>query len=212
MRRVLWLAVTLTALLSVTVLAQNQRAPEVIDKLELANTPPAQLWAALPAVPTGISGVLVYPLDKSLIVRGTAAAIAEMKTALRVVDVPVAGDRYQVTLQRGNPEAVQTAALALPEAGSVQVDGKTLTFSGKVDWLNAVRGLVFGAELEHPSPLPRDLPALGAALPVPVPDFVEAVLPDGRKVEFHAADMTLQDGQRVKVWRPIIRWMPLRNP
>jgi hypothetical protein len=53
---------------------------------------------------------------------------------------------------------------------------------------------------------------LGGGLPSPVPDYVEAVLPDGRKVEFHAADLTLQDGQRVKVWRPIIRWMPLRTP
>jgi hypothetical protein len=186
----------------------------VIDKLKLANTDPVPLWAALPVVPTGISGVLVYPLDKALIVRGTAAAVEEMKAALRVVDVPVAGDRYVVRLKHGTPETVRTAALALPQAGIVQVEGQVLTFTGKVEWLHAVQGVVFGAELEHPGPRPRDLPGLGArgALPAPVPDYVEAVLPDGRKVERHAADLTLQDGQRVKVWRPIIHWMPLRDP
>lgn len=201
MRRVLWLVFSLPALLSVAVCAQNPPAATVIAKINLSHIAPAPLWAAMPVVPTGVSGVLVYPLDKALIVRGTQAAIDEMKVALRVVDVPVAGDRLELGLRRGNPEAVRTAALALPQAGNVQIDGKTVTFNGKLEWLQAVQGMVFGFELEHPGSRSRDLPALGAraALPSPVPDFVEAVLPDGRKVEFHAADVTLQDGQRVKV-------------
>jgi hypothetical protein len=214
MRRVLWLALPLTALLSVSVTAQNPPTAETIDKIKLTFTDPARLWVAIPAVPTGISGVLVYPLDKSLIVRGTAAAIEEMKAALRGVDVPGERDRQTVTLRRGNPKAVRTAALALPQAGMVQVQGNTLTFSGNEDWLHAVRGLVFGAELTHPGPRPGGLSTLGpgSLRPAPVPDYVEAVLPDGRKVEFRAADVTLQDGQHVKVWMPIIDWMPLRNP
>src|SRR4051794_33104843 len=146
MRRVLWLSVPMAALLSAAVTAQTTKPAQMIYKIRLA-TDPAQLWAAISAVPTGVSGVLVYPLDRSLIVRGTADVIEELKAALRVVDVPTEGDRYTVRLWQGNPDAVRTAALALPQAGTVGVQDKNLTFTGKEEWLRAVKGVVFGAEL-----------------------------------------------------------------
>jgi len=160
----------MAALLSAAVTAQTTKPAQIIYKIRLA-TDPAQLWAAISAVPTGVSGVLVYPLDRSLIVRGTADVIEELKAALRVVDVPTEGDRYTVRLWQGNPDAVRTAALALPQAGTVGVQDKNLTFTGKEEWLRAVKGVVFGAELTHPGPRPDGLSALGpgSTRPAPVP-------------------------------------------
>jgi type II secretory pathway component GspD/PulD (secretin) len=39
-------------------------------------------------VPPGISGVLAYPLDNSLIVRGDPDAIADLKNVIRLLDIP----------------------------------------------------------------------------------------------------------------------------
>jgi hypothetical protein len=77
--------------------------------------------------------------------------VHELAEALAVVDVPTEktekGARIHVTLRRGNPEAVVRAALALPDAGDVQVEERTLTFEGAPDWIRAVIRVVVRSQM-----------------------------------------------------------------
>jgi hypothetical protein len=157
MRRVSWLAFGISVLSALPAVAQDRSLAEVIDKVKLAHLKSAAVLGTLRVFPAGVSGVLAYPLDDSLIVRGTPAAIAEAKSALAVIDVPFEqGRRLEVTLRRGELGAVGKAALALPKAGTILLRGeKTLRFEGDAEWLDAVRGVVFAAEIADARPIPR---------------------------------------------------------
>jgi hypothetical protein len=196
MRRRFWLVLLLAALAAVPA-AGAPATDQLIEKIQFAHWHPAQLFQTLTVRPADISGVLVYPLDNALIVRGTRAAVEEMKSGLRVIDVPIEGDRLAVTLRRGTPEAVRAAALALPRAGTVQVQQKTLTFTGSAEWLRAVQGVVFAAELTDPRSAPREAP-MGALDEVrgvrPIPT-IEVVLSEGQPLEF-AADRVHSDATK----------------
>jgi hypothetical protein len=157
MRRTLWFALLLALLLAVPVAAQDTSQSQVSVKVIPAHTQPARLWTGMQAIPVGNSGVLVDPLDKSLVLRGTPAAIEAAQAALRVIDVPTADGRMVLRLGLGDPGAVQKAAMALPQAGTVETADRTLTFVGSEVWLNAVKGAVFRAELVHPGPRPSGL-------------------------------------------------------
>lgn len=127
----------------------------VTEQILLAHLQAGGLLPDLQALPQGLRGVIVFPLKNALIVRGTPAAIAEMKVALAVIDVPLQAGDLVVTLRHGDPAAVRVAALALPRPGRLQVREKTLRFSGRAEWLQRVRGVVFAAELTHPRSVPQ---------------------------------------------------------
>ena len=135
------------------VVAQEREAPpEMIAKVAVLHLNARRFLDTLHVLPAGIKGVYVMPQGDALIVSGSPSAIAEMRVAVMVADVAVQ-ERLVVTLHHANPEAIRTAALAVPHSGTVELQDKTLRFEGPPDWLQQVRGLVFGAELTNPQPI-----------------------------------------------------------
>jgi hypothetical protein len=220
MRRTLCFALPLAMLLAVPAVAQDTTQSQGSVKVILAHTQPARVWAGMQAIPVGDSGVLVEPLDKLLILRGTPVAIEAAQAALRVIDVPLAGGRMPIRLGLGDPDAVRVAAVALPQAGTIEAKGRALTFVGNDLWLNAVKSVVFRAELGPSSPRPAppkefeprwtsltpagtvDVPGVGKVdvfIPGMAPALlrastVEIVVPGGDKLRI-VADSILLGGQ-----------------
>jgi hypothetical protein len=127
--------------------------PEEIARIALTHLDARRFFDAVRALPVGLKGVYVIPRADALLVRGSLSAVAEMRAAVAVVDVPVENGRSVVLLRRARPETIRTLALALPQAGTVHMREKTLQFEGGPDWLKQVSGLVFGAELGEPRPI-----------------------------------------------------------
>src|ERR1051325_3423451 len=105
MHRTLALTCALAVLVALPASAQDPAPPQVIDKVKLTYLSPKELLPELPSprvgvglkgaaekpiapFPAGITGILLYPLDNALILRGTLPALAEVKAAIGVVDVP----------------------------------------------------------------------------------------------------------------------------
>ena len=153
MRFLSLLVLPLAGLPLAPVVAQEREGPpELIAKIAVLHLNTRRFFDTLHVLPVGIKGVYVMPQGDALIVSGSRSAIAEMRAAVMVADVAVQ-ERLVVTLHRANPEAIRTAALALPQSGTVELQGKTLRFEGQPDWLQQVRGLIFGAELTNPQPI-----------------------------------------------------------
>lgn len=108
------------------------------------------------AVPNGITAILSYPLDHSLLVRGDAASVQLLKNALGVIDVPVdklPGIASRVTLQPRAFRPEQFRAL-LPEEvgyGKITASEKELTLEGTKEWLHKALGLVARLEVAPPA-------------------------------------------------------------
>lgn len=98
----------------------------------------------------GVQAVQSYPLDHSLVVRGTPAGIQQFKTTLRLLDVSQeeVDGRQRVTLtpQNARPELVRNVVLELPEGGKAEVDGKTVKLEGSPAWIR--RALRIAVHLE----------------------------------------------------------------
>jgi hypothetical protein len=128
--------------------------PEMIAKIAVRHLDARRFFDTLQVLPTGIKGVYAMPQGDALIVSGSASAIGEMKAAVLVADVAAQEDLV-VTLRHANPESIRAAALALPQPGTMEVRDKTIRFAGQRDWLEHVRGLIFGAELTNPQAMTR---------------------------------------------------------
>lgn len=144
------LVLPLTGLPLAPVVAQEREAPPaMIAKIAVRHLNARRFFDTLHVLPVGIKGVYVMPQGDALIVGGSPAAIAEMRAAVMVADVAIQ-ERLVVTLHRANPEAIHTAALALPQSGTVELQDKTLRFEGPPDWLQQVRGISIWRGVDEP--------------------------------------------------------------
>ena len=101
--------------------------------------------------------MLGYPLDHTLLVRGTPEALKALREAVVVVDVKVEREkpgedraRTALTPRRAKMEEVQRKILALPDAGTVIEQGGRLILEGKADWVRAALREAFLAEIKTP--------------------------------------------------------------
>lgn len=126
----------------------------VVDKLVLKHWSPNLLIKETlreGVVPPGVDGILGYPKDSSLLIRGTAEGVTNLKRALRVIDVPGAeiehGDTT-VTIRPDRADAgdLRELMLALPQPGSVTLQEGALTLKGRAAWVR--RGLALTARLD----------------------------------------------------------------
>jgi hypothetical protein len=160
--------------------------------------------------------ILSYPLDNSVIMRGTPEAVDAVKSALATADVPIESNRLVITLRGAAPEVVRDHALALPLAGTVEVDGRTVRFQGQQKWLLGVRDMVLGEELSALGRLkqaPADRPlvgdlevvfdlerkgpegAAGGRATVRTHSKVEILLPVGTNLSVEANDLQFDAGR-----------------
>jgi hypothetical protein len=174
MRSLAVVAASLSLLLALPTFASDAPEPQeqVIEKVKLAHLPPEDLLKILfdapspPAagfggelpskaaltggLPPGVTGILGYPLDSSLIIRGTPAALQGMRNALRMVDAPVrkSGELLEAELRPGRvkAEALRESILKLPGGGSAVVEGGAVRLKGKTEWVHRALRLAFRAE------------------------------------------------------------------
>ena len=106
------------------------------------------------SMPPGVTGLVGYPLDHTLLVRGTPEALKAFREAVVVVDVKVEAvkpgeDRVRtaVTPRHARSAELQQKMRALPDAGSVTEQGGRLVLEGKAAWIRAALHAAFEAEL-----------------------------------------------------------------
>lgn len=104
-------------------------------------------------VPTGIQGLVLYPLNNTLLVQGEPGAVEALKKGLALVDQPLenpAKDQVRVKLQ---PQWIDAALLriavaAIPEGGTAELTGRTVTVAGTPAWLHQALRLSIQLEAE----------------------------------------------------------------
>jgi hypothetical protein len=128
---------------------------EIFEKIFLAFADAREMTSMLtqrPALPAEVSGILAYPLDQSLLVRGKIRGIWALRRAIAKVDVPIEqreGAAARATLRplRGDPALLRERILALPGAGEVTLQERALLLEGSRDWIVRALGLAVQAEL-----------------------------------------------------------------
>jgi len=162
MRVTLALCLTLTSLAFGPVLAQETARPEearpaelVMRKMKLAHLKPEECLKLLTSarVPEGVQGILTYPIDNSLIARGTPGALSAMERGVRIVDVqvtelPNGAARTSLHPGRVSGETLRTRLLALPEAGAATWYDGVLALEGKRAWVRATIRRAMQLEME----------------------------------------------------------------
>jgi beta-lactamase regulating signal transducer with metallopeptidase domain len=131
---------------------------EAFEKILLQRVDASDLYRLMAqekAIPMGVTGILAYPRDQSLLVRGTPAAIATLGRAVRVADVrveTVPGGRTRVllTLQRAKADTLRAEALRLSDAGTATLRGSALELEGSRAWLERAIGVAMRAEMAAP--------------------------------------------------------------
>jgi hypothetical protein len=108
------------------------------------------------ALPAGVIGILAFPRDQSLLVRGLPAAIAALERAARVgdariEDLPAGRARVVLSPQHVKPELLRERALRLPGAGTATVQRRSLELEGSRPWLQRAIGAAMRAEMAAPS-------------------------------------------------------------
>jgi hypothetical protein len=191
--------ITILALVQAPGLAQDRpRGRTVVEKIPLKYIHPALILQAFQGrVPSGITEMRSRRLENALTLRGVPSAIAVVKSASQVVDVPVAkGHGLEVSLERANPEAVRTEALALPNAGAAQIQGRTLRFEGDPTWLQAVQEILFRAELKSAGAMPAEAAPsrAGEKREASSPRSAELVVPAGVNLRFSADSLEVDAG------------------
>lgn len=100
--------------------------------------------------PEGIQALLAFPADRSILIRGTAPAIRQFKSTLRLLDLAPKGAedhrQYTITLQSARPELVRDVLLELGEEGKAETDGKSLKLEGSPAWVHRALRIVVRLE------------------------------------------------------------------
>lgn len=125
-------------------------------------------------LPLNITGILGYPLDNSLLVRGSEDSLKTLRDALAVVDVKVENldkdrARARLTPKLAKPSDVRQKMLGLPGAGTVTLQYKELSVDGKPEWVRAAIREAFLAELPAKTPAQAQPPAREQAPPPALP-------------------------------------------
>lgn len=161
-------------LFSVPVFAQNAApapAKEVLERFQLTNQNPNDVMELLfPPVPLkkgevpkpganllpiAITAAAGFPLDHSLIARGTPDAVKKFRDAVLTIDLKVEklpNDRAATSLmpRHGKPTDLRERLLSLPGAGDVALQDGRLTLQGKAGWVRAALREAFLAEIKAP--------------------------------------------------------------
>lgn len=143
-----------TAKLSLTNLDPNSAVRMLLNSPPQSSPslPGLQATGADPgAIPEDIVGILGYPLDRSLLVRGPLASIQVLHDVLRVIDVPVEllddGSARAVVHPRAfKPEQFRSLLPATVGEGRVTARGRDLILEGAEAWI--LQALGFVAKLE----------------------------------------------------------------
>lgn len=170
-------ALCLAALVAAPAAAQEASSPAtdpVTEKVRLVHQQPHDVIRLLTdprpntglettpsLVPSGIRGILGYPLDSSLLIHGAKEAIAVLKHGLSIVDVPVTKtkkgqSRLDLMLKRVKPEELQERLLRMPISGSrtVTVQGQRVILDGNAEWIRAALRLAMQMEMDAPPAAP----------------------------------------------------------
>lgn len=104
-------------------------------------------------VPNGIRGLVLYPLNNTMWVQGEPGAVGALKKGLSLVDQPLenpAKDQVRVTLQPQwiAPDLLRIAVAAIPEGGTAELTGRSVTVAGTPAWLHKALRLSIQLEAE----------------------------------------------------------------
>ena len=92
-------------------------------------------------VPSGIDGMLGYPLDGSVLAQGSPRAIQDLRRVIQLADVKMEMTEglfhVTVSVSPANANAARETVLHLAGAGFSDASEKGLTLTGSQDWVRA---------------------------------------------------------------------------
>jgi hypothetical protein len=150
--RALPLAVLMIAVATAPALAAENppRVDEVLVKISLKAANPNEMIKLLaagpgqksagPLMPPGISGILGYPIDHSLLVKGSPQSVEEIQALVAVLDVRTESigkdtQRVRLTLLHVAKEPLRSGLLAIPGSGTAEWRDGALVLEGNPTWI-----------------------------------------------------------------------------
>jgi hypothetical protein len=194
-----------------------------VEKVILAFTKPddmVRLISQKVGVPKALEGILGYPLDNSLLVRGKPSAISALKDAVAIGDIVVGFDTAEfrtakLTFRKAKPEQAQTVReviLKLNGAGSASIEDSRISVRGSEKWVTeaiaaAMRAemLASGIDLAPPSP-PNEFSAVKPHVEAAAP-WITITVPAGINVMVQAdkADYNASKGEALFTGSPKLK-------
>lgn len=165
-------------------------------------------------LPPGVHAILGYPLDNSLLVRGTSADIARLRRGVGVIDVPIrvltpSRSRAEIRPVNGDPGQIRAEGLKLRNTGTIERHDGALQIEGPDEWLRRVLALAARVEIAAgaaPGGLPEPLTHAsrlvgGGTIRITLPANSRAFL-EADHVDLNFGGETVASGRRVVLKTP----------